>query len=171
MTIKEDTPQIVKDLAANFLRIFKLATKPELPNELRHRQFHFLLTLVKLMGPDGVGVKPSDLSDTMHITRGAITHILNHMESAGMVERIPDPTDRRNVLVKPTADGLRILDESYQTVLVRLTDLAVFLGDDDIRELNRIMEKAIPYLKTVAERHHSEDHPHHWHDHSWRHRS
>jgi DNA-binding MarR family transcriptional regulator len=152
MTTKEDTPQIVQDLAANFLRIFKLATKPELPNELRHRQFHFLLTLVKLMGPDGVGVKPSNMSDTMHVTRGAITHILNHMEENNLIERIADPTDRRNVLVKPTAEGMRVLDESYQAVLKRLSGLVDYLGEDDVRELNRILSKSIPYLKQQAEK-------------------
>lgn len=152
MTIKEDTPQIVQDLAANFLRILKLATKPELPNELRHRQFHFLLTLVKLMGTDGVGVKPSELSDTMHITRGAITHILNHMEEANLIERIVDPSDRRNVLVKPTSEGMRVLDESYQAVLQRLNGLVDYLGEDDVRDLNRILTKSIPYLKQQAEK-------------------
>lgn len=155
MTEKEDTPQIVQDLAANFMRILKLATKPELPNELRHRQFHFLLTLVKLMGPDGVGVKPSDMSDTMHVTRSAITHILNHMEESGLIERIADPTDRRNVLVKPTAEGMRVLDESYQAVLKRLSGLVDYLGEDDVRDLNRILAKSIPYLKQQAEKNQS----------------
>jgi DNA-binding MarR family transcriptional regulator len=162
MTEHEDTSQIVKDLAANLMRLLKLSSKPDLPNELRHRQFHFLLSLVKLMGTDGVGVKPSDMSDTMHVTRGAITHILNHMEMSGLIERIADPSDRRNVLVKPTAKGMQVLDESYQAVLKRLSGLVEFLGEDDVRELNRILAKSIPYLKEQAENKQSGSSPKPW---------
>jgi DNA-binding MarR family transcriptional regulator len=162
MIDKENISEDVQELAANFLRIFKLATKPELPNEMRHRQFHFMLTLVKQIKPGQEGIKPSDLSDPMHISRSAVTHTLNHMEESGLVERTPDPGDRRNVLVKPTPEGMRVLDEAYAAVLSRLTGLTEYLGEADTRELNRILTKSIPYLREHAEKNQSEEQPRPW---------
>lgn len=36
------------------------------------------------------------------LTTGAVTAVIDRLERAGYVQRLPDPTDRRRVLVEPT---------------------------------------------------------------------
>lgn len=45
------------------------------------------------------------LAELMDLTTGAITGVLDHLESAGLVRRESDPEDRRRVLVVPSDDG------------------------------------------------------------------
>lgn len=45
------------------------------------------------------------LADAAHVTRAAMTSRLDRLVAAGLVTREVDPTDRRRVLVRPTAKG------------------------------------------------------------------
>jgi DNA-binding MarR family transcriptional regulator len=54
---------------------------------------------------------PGQLGDRLSLTSGAVTALLDRLERLGWAERAPHPTDRRSVVVRPTAadgDGPRI---------------------------------------------------------------
>ena len=40
------------------------------------------------------------LSDLMGLTTGAVTRVIDRLEQAGYVRRVPDPADRRRVIVE-----------------------------------------------------------------------
>jgi DNA-binding MarR family transcriptional regulator len=42
------------------------------------------------------------LAEESHLTTGAITAVIDRLERAGYVRRLPDPSDRRRVLVETT---------------------------------------------------------------------
>ena len=44
------------------------------------------------------------LSEEVHLTTGAITGIVDHLEKAGYVKRNDNPEDRRSVLISPLVD-------------------------------------------------------------------
>jgi DNA-binding MarR family transcriptional regulator len=135
-----------QELASIIFRFTKYSTSPEFKDEFRHRQFHFLITLSKLIKPGEKGIKPSMMSDVMHITRGAITHIVNEMEAEGLLERIPDPLDRRVVLIAITSEGQKMLDDTYQRFMTRMNTLIDYLGEEDSRELGRLLSKSLAYM-------------------------
>ena len=54
---------------------------------------------------DRHGTNPSDLARSSLITTGAMTARLNRLERAGLIQRTPDPADRRGVLVQLTRPG------------------------------------------------------------------
>ena len=66
---------------------------------------------------DDQGTNPSDLVRASLITSGAMTSRLDRLEGAGLIERSPDPGDRRGVLVQLTAQGERLAEESLHAVL------------------------------------------------------
>ena len=148
----EPNSPLVSELAGNIYQFNRLSTKPELPDELRHQQFHFLIMLSKLIQPGAKGIKASVMSDALHITRGGITHILNDLEDAGFIERFSDPNDRRLVLIRPTELGTKTMDESYQRYLLKLEGLTNYLGEEDTREFIRILTNSITYLLKVREK-------------------
>ncbi|WP_423963110.1 MarR family winged helix-turn-helix transcriptional regulator, partial [Bradyrhizobium sp.] len=52
----------------------------------------------------------SDLSDHLHIAPRSATEVVDALEARGLVERRPDPSDRRATLVGLTAQGTGVLD-------------------------------------------------------------
>jgi DNA-binding MarR family transcriptional regulator len=66
---------------------------------------------------DAEGSKPRDLALSSLITSGAMTSRLDRLEQAGLIERKPDPTDRRGVLVQLTKQGERLAEESLHAVI------------------------------------------------------
>jgi DNA-binding MarR family transcriptional regulator len=66
---------------------------------------------------DDEGTNPRDLARSSLITSGAMTSRLDRLERAGLIERRPDPGDRRGVLVQLTEQGERLAKESLHAVL------------------------------------------------------
>jgi DNA-binding MarR family transcriptional regulator len=56
---------------------------------------------------------PGRLARRMELSSGTMTSRLDRLESAGMVRRLPDPDDRRSVLVELTEQG----SETYQSTV------------------------------------------------------
>src|SRR5436305_5611211 len=54
---------------------------------------------------------PGRLARLMELSSGAITNSLDRLEEAGFLRRLPDPDDRRGILVELTADGNRVYEE------------------------------------------------------------
>jgi DNA-binding MarR family transcriptional regulator len=53
----------------------------------------------------------SDLAEALRIAPRSATEVADNLQERGLVERTPDPRDRRAVILRPTAEGRRIRDE------------------------------------------------------------
>jgi DNA-binding MarR family transcriptional regulator len=93
------------------------------------------LHVLSILECDGA-LSMGKVAEALDVSVASATGIINRMEQHGFVERGQKPDDRRVVLVRPTAAGLRVfsdLDEhrraSVTRILDRLTDdeLAAFL--------------------------------------------
>jgi DNA-binding MarR family transcriptional regulator len=84
---------------------------------------------------------PGALSKRMELSSGAMTNRLDRMEEAGLVRRLPDPGDRRKVVVELTEHGR----ETYRrTVGVQAQKEALFaaaLSDREKVQLNRLLRQ------------------------------
>lgn len=56
---------------------------------------------------DGAVVKPSELSRHLGISSASTTALLDRLERQGAVQRVSHPTDRRSILIAPTAQAER----------------------------------------------------------------
>ena len=52
----------------------------------------------------------SELSDRLHIAPRSTTEVIDALESRGLIQRQPDPGDRRATLVEVTGRGASVLD-------------------------------------------------------------
>jgi DNA-binding MarR family transcriptional regulator len=57
-------------------------------------------------------MNPTALSGSLILSSGGMTKRLDRLERAGLVERLPDPADRRGRLVALTDRGLALVDAS-----------------------------------------------------------
>lgn len=71
-------------------------------------EFDVLTTLRRSGEPDGMTANA--LLKAALVTSGAITHRIDRMEEKGLVERVPDPSDRRSVRIRLTPHGREIVD-------------------------------------------------------------
>src|SRR5688572_32999449 len=56
---------------------------------------------LRLLFQKGIAT-PSELSRYIGLTSGATTAMLDRLENAGLIERRPNPDDRRGTLITPT---------------------------------------------------------------------
>jgi DNA-binding MarR family transcriptional regulator len=75
-----------------------------------------------------------DLAEASRLTTGAITAVIDRLERAGLARRVPDPKDRRRVLVEPTekafAEAMELMVEPMRKLYV---PMAEGYSDDDLR--------------------------------------
>jgi DNA-binding MarR family transcriptional regulator len=67
----------------------------------------------------GEPLTPSALSSRMQITTATLTGIIDTLERRGLVERRPNPRDRRSVLVSIGAAGSRSLEDAVSVLAPR----------------------------------------------------
>jgi DNA-binding MarR family transcriptional regulator len=142
-----NSTSIIANELANKIYIFnKVSSSPSTAEDIKRHHLHFLITLSRMIKPGEQGIRASDMSRELQITRGGITHILNELEESGLIERIDDPNDRRGVLVRLTEHGQKSMEDSYKIAVSRMEGLSNFLGKVDSQEFIRILSRSIVYL-------------------------
>lgn len=111
----DSTEQLTEELLKQMSNISSLVHKAYTGNEL-HRGEFFLLNAIAWLSQDGQTVNCSCLSERLHISKPAVSKLLNILEKKGYVERRMDPEDRRAVQVLPTSLGTEILNREYEVV-------------------------------------------------------
>ncbi len=106
-----------------------------------------VLRVLQLVDAPG-GISPSRLAETLVRTTGGMTKIVDRLERAGLVQRQPDPNDRRAVAVTLTRKGRKVADQaadSYRVgrerVLAHLSPAEVGHIDEGIRRLLAAFEE------------------------------
>lgn len=89
---------------------------------LHPAEFDVLATLRR----HGGSLRPVGLRSGMMVGSGTITHRIDLLEAAGLVERVPDETDRRGRVIQLTPAGRRVVDEA---VVDHLTTEAALLAE------------------------------------------
>ena len=62
------------------------------------------------------GVRLRDLAEMSGMTPPAIGEHVDELEQLGYVERVPDPSDRRAKLIRPTKRGGRFMQAAYDAL-------------------------------------------------------
>lgn len=72
---------------------------------------------------------------------GTLTHRLDKLEAAKLIERHADPNDRRGILVRLTADGRRIVDRAVDAHVRREDELLRALAPADRKRLADLLRR------------------------------
>jgi len=75
------------------------------------------------------------------LSSGAMTNRLDRLEGAGFVRRVPDPDDRRGVLVELTEAGRKVWKSSVKAQAAKESLVAAALDDDEKLELNALLRR------------------------------
>jgi DNA-binding MarR family transcriptional regulator len=94
---------------------------------------------------------PTELMKSMMLSSGGVTKRLDRLVEAGLVERKPDPTDRRGTLVRLTTSGKVTIDKAIETHVANEDNLLRSLTAADRRALDGLLRRLLSSLETSGD--------------------
>ena len=101
-----------------------------------------VLTKLRL-GSDACRSSPGDLANDLELSSGAMTSRLDRLQEAGLVRRLPDPDDRRGVVVELTEKGYEAWDLAMNVQGRREAFFARTLTKPEQKQLNTLLRKLL----------------------------
>ncbi len=134
--------------AASFARVFA-------PYGVSFGEY-LVLAALRRAGPPH-RMNPTALFNSVILSSGAMTNRLDRLEAMGLVERLPDPTDRRGRLVALTDRGLQLVDTSVIDHLENERRLLGALDEERAGATRRIAPqaaavRAVPAARSCSQR-------------------
>jgi DNA-binding MarR family transcriptional regulator len=111
---------------------------------LQPGEFDVLATLRRSGEP--CMLSPTKLYEAAMISSGGMTNRIDRLEQAGLVERRPDPNDRRGRLIALTAAGRQLIDETVVRHVANEERLLSVLTTAEQETLNALLKKLITGL-------------------------
>jgi DNA-binding MarR family transcriptional regulator len=86
---------------------------------------------------------PGKLSAKLGLSTGAMTNRLDRLEAEGLVRRLPDPHDRRSVVVEMTEEGLARWQEAIGRQAEKELEIASALNAREKKQLNALLRRLL----------------------------
>lgn len=122
-----------------------------LARRIRQADVHVGVTLSQLSVMRVLQAEPwltlSELAASERVQPPTMTRLVGLLEQAGMVQRRPDPGDRRIVRVALTESGAALLHDSHRRRNAFLSERLAHLDEHDMATLHA----ALPLLERLAE--------------------
>lgn len=108
-------------------------------HDLEPSEFDVLSALRRTGDP--YQLSPGQLVHETLVTSGTMTNRVDRLVRKGLVERLPDPDDRRGVQVRLTGAGKTAVDGALDALLMREKALLAGLGAGEADEIATLLRK------------------------------
>lgn len=112
---------------------------------LQAGEFDVLATLRRSGQP--YQLSPTKLFNTLMITSGTMTHRIDRLEQANLVQRIPDPNDRRGTLIQLTQEGFAVIEKAVAEHVATMDRLLNSLEESERQALAQLLRKLLLSLE------------------------
>lgn len=85
--------------------------------------------------PEGEGLYVWELAARTHVHPPAVSRTLRELESQGLIERSVDREDRRNIRVRPTAEGMALWTEADRQMHDSIRRVKERMGAENMAQL------------------------------------
>ena len=106
--------------------------------DLPHAWFE---ALVRLGRSEAGRLTMGSLAEQISLTTGGVTRLVDRMEAAGYVQRVPCPTDRRVSYATVTDAGREKLDEAAQVHAANLRAVFAAFSDEERATLDALLDR------------------------------
>ncbi len=89
----------------------------------------------------------SSVREKIKLAPSTITPILNSLEEKGLIERIIDKKDRRNIYIKLSKKGKNFTKETHEKLEELIYSYIKYMGEKDINEFIRLTKKTKKFVK------------------------
>jgi DNA-binding MarR family transcriptional regulator len=111
------------------------------PFELTLSDYGVLSTLRRAGRP--YALSPSQLYEALGLSSGGMTKILKRLGELELIERIPNPEDRRSIRVRLTARGLSLDDRVFRAMAAASDRALAPLDRDERAEIDRAISRLL----------------------------
>jgi len=95
-------------------------------------------------------LNPTQLMRATMLSSGGVTKRLDRLAEAGLVERRPDPSDRRGTLVRLTPKGKAVVDAAFESHIENEERLLEPLTAAERRTLDDLLRKLLAELESAG---------------------
>jgi len=92
-------------------------------------------------------LSPGQLAREVGLTSGTMTVAIDQLEGRGLVERRPDPLDRRALLVRLTPMGKELIERAHQAYLIEEREMLRALDAHEREQLIGLLRKLLLSLQ------------------------
>ncbi|MGB9201265.1 MarR family winged helix-turn-helix transcriptional regulator [Methanobacterium sp.] len=92
------------------------------------------LNIIEMLGGEA---KPSEISKMTGLTTGGVTVMLDRLEKKNYIERVPNPNDRRSIVIHISSDKKSKLEDIYKS---RKYTMEKILTNYDDQEISLILD-------------------------------
>lgn len=147
---------LLESLVINFKRIRLLEAK--LFNSDRFNKekipYHHLMLLQQLTDEGPIPI--SKIKHEYNISASAATQFVNHLERSGYIHRIQHPNDKRSYLIELSDHGKMTVKRSNSSFIRETESLVDYLGAEDTKKLQQIIQKILKYYIMMEEQKHEQ---------------
>lgn len=91
-------------------------------------------------------LSPTALTSSLLVSSGTMTNRLDRLEQRGLIERVPNPADRRGLEVALTARGLELVEDAIGEHVRREQEMLAPVSANERTALTRILRKLGAHL-------------------------
>jgi DNA-binding MarR family transcriptional regulator len=106
--------------------------------------------LLKTLGANGA-MRVTDLATCTNLDPSTVSRHVTQLHRVGLIERTPDPDDRRAQRVQASSLGLRQLDAALRARLAVLERTLDSWEPTDVRELDRLLTRFVRDIDALTE--------------------
>ncbi|MCL7928848.1 MarR family winged helix-turn-helix transcriptional regulator [Halomonas llamarensis] len=106
---------------------------------LTDASFDVLATLRREGAP--YALSPGDLMASTMVTSGTMTHRINQLEKAGLIERVKNPTDGRGFLISLSPPGFDLIDDAVTAHVETQAQLVSGLTEEQQEQLDALLKQ------------------------------
>ena len=132
----------IKRLHAHLMRSME---KTWAAHGLNAASFDVLATLRRAGAP--YALSPGDLMASTMVTSGTMTHRIQQLERAGLVERVKNPADGRSYLISLSAKGYELIDGVMSVHVETQARLVSVLTADQRAQLDTLLAQFLDGLE------------------------
>jgi DNA-binding MarR family transcriptional regulator len=85
--------------------------------------------------------RPSELARHTGLTSGATTAMLDRLEKAGLIERRPNPDDRRGILIVPAKSGVEKVASWFESAREAQAELISSYSEGELEIISDVFER------------------------------
>jgi DNA-binding MarR family transcriptional regulator len=140
-SIDLDVEGIVDRISSINMRIKRAHEEVLREHGLTHPEFS-VLSRLRFATENGRS-SPGELAADLELSSGAMTTRLDRLEEAGLIRRLPDPDDRRGIVVELTQEGKEKYDSALEVQARRESFFARTLTKPEQKKLNELLRKLL----------------------------
>lgn len=144
-----DYSELQEQLARTIFSFRKLKLNYKMDCEIHPGEMHAMMKILCHSGKSTQNVLYSELQEDLSVTKSAISHMFNSLETKGYITREIDRKDRRKVLVTLTPRGEELLVDMKKRSDESFCKLSSRFGEEKIKQLIVLLNEFSEVMESV----------------------